>query len=288
LSNESGLRTSYFITVCPDYFRALGTRVSEGRDFTPRDMDASHKVVIINHTMARALFPNESAIGKRLQIVNSEHTNEWREIVGVVGDVRYSGLDDTGEAAIYTPFAQTPFSWTNLMIRTSVAPQSLIQSVRSAVASVNSSLQPSNFRTMDQLVSDSVARPRFNTVLLAAFAALALALAAVGIYGVIAYSVTQRTQEIGVRMALGARSRNVVWLVLKQGMTPAFIGALIGLGGAWGMTRLISSLLFEVSATDPAIFTAGALLLMMIAILACYIPARRATKVDPMIALRCE
>jgi putative ABC transport system permease protein len=288
LSNESGLRTSYFITVCPDYFRALGTRVSEGREFTPRDLDASHKVVIINHTMARALYPNESAIGKRLQIVNSEHTNEWREIVGVVGDVRYSGLEDTGEAAIYTPFAQTPFLWTNLMIRTSVPPETMAQSVRNAITSVNTSLQASNFRTMDQLVSDSVARPRFNTILLAAFASLALALAAVGIYGVIAYSVTQRTQEIGVRMALGARSRNVVWLVLKQGMTPAFIGALIGLGGAWGMTRLISSLLFEVSPTDPAIFAAGALLLMMIAMLACYIPARRATKVDPMIALRCE
>jgi putative ABC transport system permease protein len=262
--------------------------MTEGRDFTPLDTEASHKVVVINRTMARALFPNESAVGKRLQLVNSEYSNEWREIVGVVGDVRYSGLDDPGEAAIYTPFAQTPFQWSNLMIRATVPPETLVQSVRAAVASVNSSLQPANFRTMDQLVSDSVAQPRFNTVLLAAFAALALALAAVGIYGVIAYSVTQRTQEIGVRVALGARSGNVVSLVLKQGMTPAFIGALIGLGGAWALTRLISGLLFEVSATDPPTFAAVALLLMAIALLACYIPARRATKIDPLVALRCE
>src|SRR5262245_40890277 len=178
--------------------------------------------------------------------------------------------------------------WSYLMIRASVPPETLVQSVRGAVASVNSTLQPVSFLSMEQLVSDSVARPRFNTVLLAAFAALALALAAVGIYGVIAYSVTQRTQEIGVRVALGARSGNVVSLVLKQGMTPVFIGALIGLGAAWGLTRLISGLLFEVSASDPATFAVVVSLLMMIALLACYIPARRATKVDPIVALRCE
>jgi len=287
-NDSSGLRTSYFITVSPDYFRTLGTQMAEGRDFTPRDDAAAAKVVIINRMMARNLFPNESAVGKRLQLVNSEHSNEWREIVGVVGDVRYSGLDDTGEAAIYTPFAQTPFMWSNLMIRTSVPPQTLFQSVRNAVISVEPTLEPSNFRTMDQLVSDSVARPRFNTSLLAAFAALALALAAVGIYGVIAYSVTQRTHEIGVRLALGARKGDVIRLVLKQGMWPALAGAALGLGGAWGMTRLLSGLLFEVSATDPATFVAVTLLLLAIALLACWIPARRAAKVDPMIALRYE
>jgi putative ABC transport system permease protein len=223
-----------------------------------------------------------------LQLVNSEHSNEWREIVGVVADVRYSGLDDSGEAAIYTPFAQTPFMWSNLMIRTSVPPQTLVQSVRNAIVSANSMLLPANFVTMDQLVSESVAQPRFNTVLLAAFAALALALAAVGIYGVIAYSVNQRTHEIGVRMALGARSGDVLRLVLRQGMKPALVGALIGLAGAWAATRLISGLLFEVNATDPATFAAVTLLLLAIALLACWIPARRATKVDPMIALRCE
>jgi putative ABC transport system permease protein len=287
-NDSSGLRTSYFVAISPDYFRALGTQMAEGRDFTPRDDDAAPKVVIINRTMARNLFPNESAVGKRLQLVNSEHSNEWREIVGVAGDVRYSGLDDPGEAAIYTPFAQTPFLWSNLMIRTSVPPQTLFRSVRDAVTSVDSMLEPSNFRTMDQLVSDSVARPRFNTALLAAFAALALSLAAVGIYGVIAYSVTQRTHEIGVRLALGARKTDVIQLVLKQGMTPALVGAVIGLAGAWAATRLMSGLLFEVSATDPPTFAAVMLLLMVIALVACWIPARRATKVDPMIAIRCE
>ncbi len=288
-SNDSGGRnTSYFVTVSPDYFRALGTRLYEGRDFTPRDDGAAAKVVIINRDMARDLFPNESAIGKRLQIINSEYSDEWREIVGVVGDVRYSGLDDSGAATIYTPFAQTPFMWSNLMIRTSVPPETLFQSVRKAVASVDSTLEPSNFRTMDQLVATSVARPRFNTSLLAAFAALALALATVGIYAVIAYSVTQRTQEIGVRLALGARKGDVIRLVLKQGMRPALAGAALGLAGAWAMTRLISGLLFEVSATDPLTFAAVTLLLLAIALLACWIPARRATKVDPMIALRCE
>jgi len=282
------LRSAYFIGASPGYFRALGAPLAEGRDFTPRDDAAAAKVAIINRTMARNLFPNESAIGKRLQLVNSEQSNEWREIVGVVADVRYSGLDDPGEAAIYTPFAQTSFLWSNLMIRTTVPPQTLFRSVRNAVASVDPALEPANFRTMNDLVSESVAQPRFNTTLLAAFAALALLLAAVGIYAVIAYSVTQRTHEIGVRLALGARKGDVIRLVLRQGMTPALAGAAIGLAGAWAMTRLISGLLFEVSATDPATFAAVTLLLLAIALLACWIPARRAAKVDPMIALRRE
>jgi putative ABC transport system permease protein len=288
LNDGGGLRAAYFIAASPDYFRALGTPLVEGRDFTDRDGGGAAKVLIINRNLARDLFPNENAIGKRLQLVNSELSDEWREIVGVVGDVRYSGLGDTGVNTIYTPFAQTPFMWSNLMIRTSVPPQTLIQSVRGAVASVNSSLPPANFRTMEQLVSDSVARPRFNTVLLAAFAALALALAAVGIYGVIAYSVSRRAQEIGVRMALGARKSDVIRLVLKQGMKPAVAGAALGLIGAWAATRLMSGMLFEVSATDPSTFTVITLTLMTVALLACYIPARRATKVDPMVALREE
>jgi predicted permease len=287
-NDNEGPRSAYFIAVGQDYFRTLGTRVYEGREFTERDDSNAAKVVVINRALARNLFPNESALGKRLQLVNSEQSNEWREIVGVVGEIRYSGLDDPTEAAIYTPFAQTPFLWANLMIRTSVPPQSLIQSIRSAIKSAEPTLEPANFRTMEELVADSVSQPRFYTTLLAAFALLALALAAIGIYGVIAYSVAQRTHEIGVRLALGAGKGDVLRLVLRQGLSLALIGAAIGLAGAWGVTRLMSGLLYEVSATDPLTFAGVAILLLMVALLACYLPARRATKVDPMVALRYE
>jgi putative ABC transport system permease protein len=288
-SNESGgLRGAYFIAASPDYFRALGTPLLEGRAFTDRDGAGAAKVLIISRGLAQNLFPNESAVGKRLQLVNSEQSNEWREIVGVVGDVRYSGLADSEIDTIYTPFEQTPFLWSYLMARSTVQPETLIQSVRSAVKSVNPNLQPASFVPMERLISDSVAQPRFNTVLLSAFAALALALAAVGIYGVIAYSVSRRAQEIGVRMALGAQKSDVLRLILKQGMAPAVAGAVLGLVGAWAATRLMTGLLFEVSATDPMTFTVITLTLMTVALLACYIPARRATKVDPMTALRCE
>jgi len=284
----SDTRTSNFIAVSPDYFRALGTPLVAGRAFTERDDGAAAKVLIINRTLARDLFPDESAVGKRLQLVNSEQSSEWREIIGVVGDVRYSGLDDPGVNTIYTPFAQTPFPWANLMIRGSVPPQSLAQSVRSAVKSVEPSLETANFRTMEELVADSAAQPRFYTTLLAAFALLALALAVIGIYAVIAYSVTERTHEIGLRLALGAGKRDVRRLILKQGMWPALVGAAFGLGGAWALTRLMSGLLFEVSATDPVTFAIVTLLLLAIALLACWIPAGRAAKVDPLVALRHE
>lgn len=287
--NDGGsLRGAYFIAASPDYFRAMGTPLIEGRDFTDRDDGGGAKVLIISRGLARDLFPNESPIGKRLQLVNSELSNEWREIVGVVGDVRHSGLGNSDVNTIYTPFAQTPFTWSYLMIRAGVPPETLAQSVRGAVKSVNPALQPASFVAMERLVYDSVARPRFNTIFLAAFAALALALAAVGIYGVIAYSVSRRAHEVGVRMALGARKSDVIRLILKQGMKPAVAGAALGLGGAWAATRLMSGLLFEVSATDPATFGVITFTLLAVALLACYIPARRATKVDPMVALRCE
>ena len=285
-TSDGSARSAYFLAISPDYFRALGSQWYEGREFNDRDHAAAPKVLIINRTMARKLFPNESAIGKRLQLINPEYSDEWREVVGVAGDVRYQGLDDPGEAAIYAPFAQTPFLWTNLMIRTQAPPQTLVAGIRGAVTSVDPGLTPMSFRTMDELVFESVAQPRFYTVLLGAFALLALALAVVGIYGVISCSVEQRTHEFGVRMALGARSIDVVKLVLRQGGLLLLMGIAFGIAGALATTRLLASLLFEVSATDPTTIILISLFLTIIALLACWIPARRATRVDPVVALR--
>lgn len=289
LSNDNANeRGAYFIAVSPDYFRALGTKVVAGRAFSERDDEKNAKVVIINQALARRLFPNESALGKRFQLVNPEQSNDWREVVGVVSDIRYSGLDDPSDAAIYTPFAQTPFIWNYLMIRTNVAPETLVNSVRQAILAVDPTLEPMNFQPMNQLLYESVAQPRFYTLLLGAFAVLAMVLAAVGIYGVISYSVTQRTHEIGVRMALGARRKDVLSLVIREGLGLAIIGTVIGVAGAYAATRSLSSLLFEVSATDPITFIGVAALLTFVALLASFIPAYRATKVDPVIALRYE
>jgi putative ABC transport system permease protein len=289
VADENGnARFSYFIAISPDYFRALGTPFVEGRAFTERDDAASPKVVIISKSLARNLFPNESAVGKRLQLINPEQSNEWREIVGVAGDVRYGGLNERDGLTIYTPFAQTPFLWNYLMIRTRGLPDTLTQNVRQAVSSVDATVEAADFRTMDQLISRSVAQPRFYTILFGSFAFLALALAAVGIYGVMAYSVAQRTHEIGVRLALGASRGDVLRMVIKQGIILALAGVGLGLLAAYGLTRLIGNLLFDVRATDPMTFVVLSMLLIGVALLACFIPARRATKVDPIVALRYE
>jgi putative ABC transport system permease protein len=289
MPDENGnVRFSYFVAISPDYFRALGTPFGEGRAFTERDDAGSPGVVIISKALARNLFPNESAVGKRLQLINPEQSNEWREIVGVAGDVRYNGLTDTDALTIYTPFAQTPFLWNYLMIRTDGLPETVTQSVRQAVGSVDATVEAADFRKMDQLISQSVAQPRFYTILFGSFAFLALALAAVGIYGLMAYAVAQRTHEIGVRMALGASRGDVLRMVIKQGMTLAFAGVALGLLAAFGLTRLMGNLLFDVRATDPMTFVIISMMLIGVALLACFIPARRATKVDPIVALRYE
>jgi putative ABC transport system permease protein len=289
LSNDDAeQRSAYFLAVSPDYFEALGTPVSAGRPFNDRDQAETAKVVIINRSLARRLFPNESAVGKRLQLINPEQSDEWREIVGVVNDVRYSGLDDPSDASIYTPFSQTPGLWNYLMIRTTVPAQSIVQSVRQTVVSISTNLEPANFQTMDQLVSQSVAQPRFYALLLTAFALLALILAIVGIYGVVSYSVTQRTHEIGIRMALGAARSDVIRMVLGHGVMLALAGTLLGLIGAYAVTRLMSNLLFGVSSADPMTFALTAAAMMILAPAACFLPARRATRVDPIVALRYE
>jgi putative ABC transport system permease protein len=281
-------RFSYFLAISPDYFRALGADLIEGREFNETDSDSAAKVVILSQSLARHLFPGEEALGKRIKLVNPEQQPDWRSVVGVVADVRYAGLENAQASAIYTPFAQTPFMWMNVFVRTKGEQAGMAASVKSAVSSVGASLVAAGIRPMEQLVSQAVSRPRFNMVLLSSFAILALVLAAIGIYGVIAYTVAQRTHEIGIRMALGATSGAVLRLVVGQGMLPVAVGLGAGLLSAFALTQLLESMLFGVSPTDPATFALISLLLAVVSIAACYIPARRATRVDPMVALRYE
>lgn len=270
----------------PGYFKTLGVPVQQGRDFTVRDNSTSPRVVIINETLARKYFPNGNSIGKRFKEGGSDRTsNPWMEIVGVVGDVKYEGLDIPTAPAYYIPFQQNPIRGMNLVVSTSLAPSAATAAIRAEVRNIDPEIPVSRVRTMEKLVSESVAQPRFRTFLIGVFSAVAMLLAAIGIYGVVAYSVSQRTQEIGIRMALGAQPRDVLRLVVRQGMGLTVMGAGIGLIGAFGLTRVMSNLLFGVGASDPLTFAAISLLLIFVALLACYIPARRAARLDPMAAL---
>jgi putative ABC transport system permease protein len=279
--------------VSPDYFKAMKIQLLKGRVFTEGDSINALPVIIINEAMARQYWPNEDPIGKRVASTDDNFWRDkrlWREIVGVVKDVRYTALDTEARAQMYTPFTQFPpvFSDRTLVARTDGDPLKLVAAVRGEVHAIDKDQPISHIRTMEELVAGSVSERRFNMSLLAVFAGLALLLAAVGIYGVMSYSVEQRTREIGLRMALGAQTRDVLRLVVRQGMTLTLIGAVIGLIAAIGLTRLIKSLLFGVSATDPVTFFVIPLLLALVALLACYLPARRATKVDPLVALKAE
>jgi putative ABC transport system permease protein len=248
--------------------------------------------VVINRTLARRLFGEVSAVGRRLKLVNPEYGEGWRTVVGVVNDVRYSGLDDPGGACIYTPFAQTPFFWTYLMVRTTGEPMAMAGAVRAAVTSVDPVLELGRVEAMETLVAESVSRPRFNVVLVSTFAALALLLSAVGIYGVISYSASQRTREIGVRLALGARRGDVVRLVTGEGLRMAALGVGAGLVAAAALSRLLAGLLtrllFEVRALDTWTYGAAGLGLFAMALLASALPAWRASRLAPMAALRTE
>jgi putative ABC transport system permease protein len=274
------------VRVSQDYFGMLGIPLRRGRYFSAYDTTGSTPAAIISETTARQFFPNEDAIGKRINIY-SEGQQVWREVVGVIGDVKYYGLADKTQPACYEPLTQAPPSFAFLIVKTeSPDPLSLVSAVRNEVKSLDPELPVTNARSLEEHFALSVARPRFQAMLVALFAALALILASVGIYGVISYSVTQRTHEMGVRIALGALSRDVLMLVVKQGMTLTAIGVAIGLIASFALTRLMRTLLFGVSATDAMTFIVIPLLLTVVAFAACLIPARRATKVDPLQALR--
>ena len=271
-----------------DYFRAMGITLIRGREFTRQDDARSPDVVIINETFARLHFAGEDPLSKRLDFEGEGSGIRWRQIVGVVKDVKHFGLEAAAKPEAYIPFAQSPSPFMVVAVRTAADPAGLATAILNQIQAVDKDQPVFNTQTMERVVADSVARRRLNVLLLGIFAALALTLAVIGIYGVMSYLVAQRTHEIGVRIALGARAADVLRLVVKQGMSLALAGVVIGLIGALIVARLMSSLLYGVSAIDPFIFIGVPLLLSGVALIACYIPARRATKVDPLVALRYE
>jgi len=274
-----------------NYFRTMGIPIIKGRDFEDRDQHTSTPVIIITEQFARQYFPGENPVGKRIHPGISTWDNEdstMREIIGVAGDVRNRALNTEPKPAYYMPQSQLPFTQLIAVVKSTNDPRALTGSLTREVRAMDPELPVFSVKTMEEYISSSVAAPRFNTTLLSIFAAVALVLTIIGLYGVMSYSVAQRTNEIGIRMALGAQTRDVLGLIVKDGMKLVLLGLVLGISGALGLTRLLSTLLFGVTTRDPVTFVAIAALLSFVAILACYIPAWRATRVDPLEALRCE
>jgi predicted permease len=275
-----------FLIISPGYLSAMGTRILSGRDFDDRDQVGSPSVILVNQAFVRSFLPGQNPIGQRFSVC-------WdvpnpAEIMGVVNDTRQTGLEDTPRPRIFLSNSQAPMFFASVVVRANGDPRRILSSVEAAIHRADPEQAVSDIRTMDDVLSDSVSRPRFQTLLLLVFAALALGLATIGIYGVISYSVGQRTQEIGIRMALGAGYGEIVYLVMKEAVFLAGLGLAIGLGSALALTRVLASLLFEITPTDPPTLFTVSLVVVAAAALATYLPARRAMKVDPMLALRCE
>ncbi|MEO7272024.1 MAG: ABC transporter permease [Vicinamibacterales bacterium] len=277
---------AYFMAATPDYFRALATPVVAGRAFTARDAAGSEPVVVVNRRFADTIFAGASAVGRRVKLLNPEQSGDWRTIVGVVGDLHYQGAAGETEPAIYTPFAQTPFMWAYVMVRTTGDPGALTAAVRRAVPAAVPRSTAANLQPMQVVLSESVAQPRLTALLTGAFGLLALLLAAIGVYGVVSYSVAQRTREIGIRRVLGARVGDVLRLVVGEGLALALIGVGLGLAGAGVLMTWTSSLLFGITAHDPVTYGAVASILVVVAAVASWLPARRALRVEPVVALR--
>jgi putative ABC transport system permease protein len=282
-----------FKPVSWDYFRTVGARVLSGREFTPQDDQDHPGVVIVNEAFVRRYFPHDQPLGQRLKL--SPPARIWKnqrltsfEIVGIARDMKSAGLMAEAEPAYYVPATQAPLQDMMILVRTSSDPTALVPAIRKEVWSLDANQPISNINTMEKIVADSIAQPRLSMLLMGLFGALALILAAVGIYGLLSYAVTQRTQEMGIRMALGAKTTDVLKLILTQGMTLALIGIAIGLIGSLALTRLLAGLLFGVTPTDAVTFVSVSVVLIGVALFACYFPARRATKVDPLVALRYE
>src|SRR5256885_15201756 len=277
--------TNYY-AVTPDYFRAMGIRLVRGRVFTPQDDAKAPRVCVINETMARQFFPNEDPIGKRMNITNGPDT--WREIVGIAGDIKQYGVDKATSAQSYEPFAQVPFTSLNVVIRTNGSAAALLGALRPAVYAVDKDQPIGTIRPLEEIMAESIARQRFAMLLLTVFSGVALVIAAVGIYGVMAYNVVQRTGEFGIRMALGAQQGDVLRLVLTQGGKLIGLGLAVGLIATLAASRVMGSMLFNTSSYDPLTLSTITLLLGAVALIACFFPANRATKVNPIEALRTE
>ncbi len=265
----------YNQTVGDRFLEATGARLVDGRAFDARDGEDAPLVVMVNLTMARTFWPGESALGKRIR--NNGRDEPWRTVIGVLGDVKNSGIDKPAGNELFFPYRQVEGD-----------PRELARAVRAAVANIDPALPVARIRTFEDILGTANARPRFLTILLALFSGVALALAALGIYGVMSYLVEQRTNEFGIRMAIGAQQGDVLWLVMRQGITLGVIGVVAGAFGAIGLTRFLRGLLFNVDAMDPSTFLAMAAALTTVVLLACFLPARRATLVDPLSALRYE
>jgi len=282
--------------IAPNYFRAMKIPLVRGRHLTEGDREGTPGVVVINETMARRFWPHEDIIGKQIRLKfpgakapwRPEASPSWLTIVGMVGDVRDAGRDPEVVPEVYMSYRQSPSHFMRLVVRTSPEPMSMASAVRHELLALDKDQPVMDIKTVEQFISESSFRRRFDTVLLGIFAALALLMSGVGIFGVISYSISQGKHEIGVRMALGAKPRDVLRLVVRQGMILTLIGVLAGLAGAVAVTRVLSSLLYGVRPTDPLTYAGVSLLLASVAFLASYVPARRATKVDPFVALRCE
>lgn len=277
---------SNYEAISPNYFRTMGITIVKGRDFEARD-ENGERVAIINETMAHRYWPGREAIGGRIKFGPPESKAPWMTVVGVVKDVRYREWD-SARIDIYVPYLQKSEFRSDFVVRTSIDPITLAESFRREVYAIDKDQAVAGITTMEEIVDTALARPRFNTLLLVIFAAFALILAVLGVYGVMAYSVSRRTHEIGLRMALGARRSNLLGMLLRQGAILITLGVMIGVAGAFLVTRIVSSLLFGIGAADPITYIAVTLLLAAVALLACYIPARRAMRIDPMAALRHE
>ncbi len=274
--------------VSPGYFEAMRIPIRKGRFFDEHDGSQAAPAVIINETMARKFWQNQDALGRRMRY---HHDGAWFQIVGIVGDVRQMGLNEPPRQEMYFPYWQAEKNWMvprDLAIRTAADPMALVASVKRTIASIDHDQPISDIKTMDQWLDEEVASRHVQTILLGGFAALALVLACIGIYGVLAYVVTQRTSEIGLRVALGADARSVFLAVARQGMSLAGIGIALGITASLALSSVLQSLLFDVKPTDPLTYLAASMVFALVALLACYIPARRAARVDPLVALRYE